>query len=80
MYKIKLFSLSIDQIVIRFYLMMLVAFVLGFAQQWILMAFLAGPIGASAILGISFEPETKKRKTTGKIIETNWDKEIRKAG
>jgi len=77
MLKIKFFNLTIGQIVTRFYLMMGVAFILGFAQQWILMAFIAGPIAASAILGASFHLKSPKEAIkTRKAIQLDWGKEL----
>lgn len=81
MLKIKLSSLSIGAVVMRFYLMMAVAFVLGFAGQWILMAFVSGVIGASAIMGMSFTfGNTENTKTAvGKIIQMDWGTPMKKA-
>lgn len=81
MLNIKLSSLSIAGVVMRFYLMMAVAFILGFAGQWILMTFVAGVIGASAIMGMSFTTgDTQNAKTTtGKIIQMDWGNGLKKA-
>lgn len=81
MLKIKLTNLSITNVVARFYLMMAVAIVLGFAELWILMSFLSVAIGASTIMGMSFTfGDNKTAKTTaGKIIYMDWGKGMRKA-
>lgn len=54
MIKVKLFDLNIGEIIIRFYLFMLAALILGYMRQWILMPFLAGPIAISALMGARF--------------------------
>lgn len=54
MIKVKLFDLNFAEVLVRFYLCMAVALVFGFAQQWILMPFIAGPIAASALMGARF--------------------------
>lgn len=81
MLKIKLSNLSIGSVVMRFYLMMAVAIALGFAGQWVLMAFIPGIIGASAIMGMSFTfGNTQKAKTNaGKIIQMDWGTPMKKA-
>ncbi len=81
MLKIKMSNLSIGTVVMRFYLMMAVAILLGFAGQWVLMAFVPGVIGASAIMGMSFEmgmPKNTKTKTR-KIIQMNREADLKKA-
>lgn len=81
MLKIKLSNLNIAGVVMRFYFMMLVGLLLGFAGQWILMAFVAGTIGATAIMGMSFEWISPKdaKTTSGKIIQLDWGTELKKA-
>lgn len=81
MLKIKLSSLSITNVVTRFYLMMALAIGLGFAQQWVLMSFVSVAIGASTIMGMSFTFENSKTATTstGKIIQMDWGTGMRKA-
>lgn len=81
MLKIKISNLSFAGVVMRFYLMMAVAFILGFAGQWVLMAFVAGTIGASAIMGMSFEIGTPNnaKTTAGKIIQMDWGTGLKKA-
>jgi len=81
MLKIKLSNLSLSGVVMRFYLMMAVAIGLGFMGQWILMAFVAGPIGASAIMGMSFsfEGSTNAEKAMGKIVQMDWGTGLKKA-
>lgn len=81
MLKIKLTNLSITNIVARFYLMMAVAIILGFAQQWILMSFVAVALSASTIMGMSFTLEDNKNAKTvaGKIIQMEWEAGMRKA-
>jgi len=51
----KLFELSFDKIVIRFYLLMGIVIVAGFAGIWWL-AILALPVFFSALMGIQFHP------------------------
>jgi len=81
MLKIKLSNLSITNVVTRFYLMMAVAIILGFAQQWVLMAFVATSIGASTIMGMSFTFGMNKNAKTagGKIIQMDWGTALKKA-
>lgn len=81
MLKIKLSSLSITNVVTRFYLMMALAIGLGFAQQWVLMSFVSVAIGASTIMGMSFTFENSKTAatSTGKIIQMDWGTGMRKA-
>lgn len=81
MLKIKLTNLSIPNVVARFYLMMAVAIVLGFAELWILMSFLSVAIAASTIMGMSFTFGDNKaaKTTTGKIIYMDWGTGMRKA-
>ena len=66
MFEIKLVNLSIAGVVIRFYVAMAVALVLGFMGQFVLMAFLAGPIAASAIVGMSIRFKLPQRATEAK--------------
>ena len=80
MLKIQLFNLGIGEVVMRFYLMMSIAFLFGFMQQWILMVVFAGPIAASALLGMRFNLNTpQEAKRVGKIIHLELKKEIKKA-
>lgn len=81
MLKIKLSSLSITNVVTRFYLMMALAIGLGFAQQWVLMSFVSVAIGASTIMGMSitFENSKTAATSTGKIIQMDWGTGMRKA-
>ncbi|GEM_PF-4501231 len=81
MLQIKLTNLSIINVLTRFYLMMAVSIILGFAELWILMSFVAVAIGASTIMGMSFTfRDNKKAKTTaGKIIYMDWGTDMRKA-
>lgn len=81
MIKIKLSNLSLASVVMRFYLMMAVAIILGFAGQWFLMAFVAGSIGASAIMGMSFKVGTfiNAKTNVGKIIQMDWGTGLKKA-
>lgn len=81
MLKIRLSNLSLGGVIMRFYLMMAVAIVLGFLGQWIAMAFIAGPIGASAIMGMSFsfENPTSAKTGVGKIIQMDWGTGLKKA-
>lgn len=82
MLKIRLSNLSIAGVLMRFYLMMAVAIVLGFMGQWIAMAFIAGPIGASAIMGMSFSfenPTNNAKEGVGKIIQMDWGTGLKKA-
>jgi len=81
MLKIKLSNLSFMNVVMRYYLMMALAFILGFAGQWILMSFVSVVLAASTIMGMSFEivtPQTEKT-TTGKIIQMDWGTGMKKA-
>lgn len=81
MLKIKLSNLSITNVVIRFYLMMALAIILGFAQQWILMSLVAVAIGASTIMGMSFTFGGHKvaKTNVGKIVYMDWGTDMRKA-
>lgn len=81
MIKIEMYNLSIAGIVIRFYLMMAVAIILGIAGLWVSMAFTAGMIGVSAMMGMSFKLGTPKnsKTTIGKLIELKWEDGLKKA-
>lgn len=56
----KLFGLSLETLMIRFYLLMLVVIVAGFTGLWWL-AFLALPIFFSALMGMTLEKKVTIR-------------------
>ena len=81
MVKIEMYSLSVAGIVIRFYLMMVVAIVLGIAGLWVPMAFIAGTIGVSAIMGVRFIISTPKsfKSILGKKAPIAFGENLKKA-
>ena len=58
----KLFNLSLQGMVLRFYLMMAVVLIAGFTGTWAI-ALLALPIFFSGMVGMSLFSPTKKGKT-----------------
>ena len=62
----RFYAITIDQIVIRFYLMMGVV-LLGMFSGYYAIAFLALPLFLSAVLGIRFRPE-KHTAAASKIL------------
>ena len=75
MIKVKLFDLNFAEVLVRFYLCMAAALVLGFAQQWVLMPFIAGPIAASALMGARFSiGSSEVAIKTKKIVQLDLGK------
>lgn len=68
MQKIAPVSLSINNVVARFYLMIAVTLIFGFLGQWTLAAIFGYVIGLSAILGLSkqFGPPKSQAKIISK--------------
>lgn len=81
MIKIEMYNLNVAGIVIRFYLMMAVAIILGTAGLWVPMAFIAGTIGVSAMMGVSFKIARPKNSTkmAGKVIQMELEEGLKKA-
>ncbi|MEM6316623.1 MAG: hypothetical protein AAF960_03080 [Bacteroidota bacterium] len=82
MIKVKLFDLDFGEVVIRFFVAMAFALVLGFMQQWILMPFVAGPIAASALLGARFglgSPAAAMQTKKVFQLDTGKQKQFKKA-
>jgi MFS-type transporter involved in bile tolerance (Atg22 family) len=74
----KLFSLSISTMVVRYYLMMLVVVISGFTDQW-WFAVLALPLFLSAVLGVRLGEEVDG-KGEAKIRRLETTTAVRKAG
>lgn len=53
MIKLKFFSLSVTNLVLRFYLMMAIVVAFGLMSQWILAIVVGYTVGVSSLLGIS---------------------------
>ncbi|MCB0522053.1 MAG: hypothetical protein H6577_14455 [Lewinellaceae bacterium] len=64
----KFFGLSLDTLLLRYFLMMAIIIVAGFVGQWWL-AILAFPIFMSTIMGISFKSKNKEVKAEGKMVK-----------
>ena len=62
----RFYAITFDKVVIRFYLMM-AAVLIGMFSGYYAVAFLALPLFLSAVLGISFKPESPAA-TTSKVL------------
>jgi hypothetical protein len=74
----KLFEINFAQMMVRYYLMMLVIVIAGFTGQWWL-AGLAFFIFLSAIMGANFTAPKSKAREDGKILQMGQPLEKRKA-
>ncbi len=74
----KLFDINFAQMMVRYYLMMLVIIIAGFTGQWWL-AGLAFFIFLSAIMGAKVISSKNKAREDGKILQMGQPHEKRKA-
>lgn len=74
----KLFDINFAQMMVRYYLMMLVIVIAGFTGQWWL-AGLAFFLFLSAIMGTNFTATKRKARKDGKILQMGQPLEKRKA-
>lgn len=74
----KLFELNFAQMLIRYYLMMLVIIIAGFSGQWWI-AGLSLFIFLGAIMGAKFSKAKKAESTGGKMVQMGTTEQMRKA-
>jgi len=74
----KLFELNFAQMLIRYYLMMMVIVIAGFTGQWWL-AGLGFFMFMGAIMGVKFGKNKKAEKQAGKMITMSTPNELKKA-
>ena len=79
MKKVRVFQVSIKNLVLRFYLMIALVTLFGMIGQWEIAAIVGFVTGVSAILGVGYEPEHRAEAQRPMLRKVRGEREMRKA-